>query len=251
MQKLADADCSRLVRSVVCPDKDSWIQSKWQLTCRYKPVFRIINQQSASYGSDGMFMEVQFNKPKRGKISIFRHSFTVILEYTVSKVYVSVKGCKWNGKPEKTSILLSRFCENPWSCNPQDLVQTSTAPTHTELDNCFSSNGPYVPYKERLVTSSKRLEQAAEVGLVRRKKFTFSQFGVESLRFTKKKKPCDGVFEGCLQADGSIQWGAICFYPIFALHRWVVVQISLSFSLSAFSSGESLAGRGLIWQSPS
>lgn len=30
-----------------------------------------------------------------------------------------------------------------------------------------------------------------------------------------------------------------------------MVQISLSLPLSAFSSGESLAGRGLIWQSPS
>lgn len=49
--------------------------------------------------------------------------------------------------------------------------------------------------------------------------------------------------------DRSIQWGAIWFVPIFALHRWVAVQISLFLPL--FSPlGESLTGWGLIWQSP-
>lgn len=45
-----------------------------------------------------------------------------------------------------------------------------------------------------------------------------------------------------------MQWGAICLVPISALHRWVVAA---DLSPSAFSSGESLAGRGLIWRSPS
>lgn len=89
------------------------------------------------------------------------------------------------------------------------------------------------------------------MGLVWGEKSHFSQFEVESLQFMelkKKKKPCDGVFEGCPLADGSMQWGAICLVPISALHRWVVAA---DLSPSAFSSGESLAGRGLIWRSPS
>lgn len=95
----------------------------------------------------------------------------------------------------------------------------------------------------RPFTSSERLELVAEEGSVWGKKTPhLSQFGVESLRFIKEeKKHSDGVFDGCPLADGSKQWSAIRFAAIFALHRWVVVQISLSLRLSAFSSGGNLS----------
>lgn len=66
---------------------------------------------------------------------------------------------------------------------------------------------------ERPLTSSGRLERAAEVGLVSgdRKKSHFSQ----SLQLTRKKEKkekqaCDGVFEGCRQHP--VRWHLVCSY---------------------------------------
>lgn len=70
----------------------------------------------------------------------------------------------------------------------------SSAPTHTELDNCSSSNSPYVPYKAGLVTSSKRLERAAELGLVWGKISLFSVWGWVTADYKGKKNPCDVFF---------------------------------------------------------
>ena len=81
---------------------------------------------SAAYASYGMYLEavktlqlnIHFTDVRTGKI----RSVTVIPESIRS---CSVKTREMKAKPERTSILLSRFCENSWWCNPGDPVQTS------------------------------------------------------------------------------------------------------------------------------
>lgn len=150
------------------------------------------------------------------------------------------------GELKSYSTLPNQFCENSSSCSPRDLGWPHQ-PRHTKgMKNALLQAAHMVP-----IQSGGHPVREIRAGCRSRKNYLISVRGVAALQFMEKWKPCDGVFEGWPLADCSIQWGAIWFVPISALHRWVVVQISLSFPRSAFPSRECLAGQGLIWQSPS
>lgn len=143
---------------------------------------------------------------------------------------------------------------NSWSCSPQDFVHTSSGRTHTGHDKRSPSNGPYVPCKVRPVTSSQRLEQAAEGELDWRKGPSFL-----SLRLThcslkkgrkKKKTTCDGVFWG-VSTSRLYPVGCHSFFSLYLCPAQVGGGgAALAFSLSCFLLQGNL-WRGLMWQSPS
>lgn len=124
------------------------------------------------------------------------------------------------------TLLLSRFSENSRSCSPPSPPPSCTLPalispdahrpqtvgTSPALRGC----SPHLRDYSRLQTS---------IWCVGAKKLCF----LLSLGLNQRIKNlvmCFFFFEGGPQTDGRFLWGAIWFRPIFAPHRWVVLEIA-------------------------